>query len=106
MTVTGTHRPSSVKSCVMPALFPKTPTPASYLASTLRPPTAAVLTARVGAATAEPMKLEVEEAALRPFLPTTGARTPAANWIEAIDAILLEVSRRASNGVSTGSGRT
>jgi hypothetical protein len=52
------------------------------------------------------MKLEVEEAALRPFLPTTGARTPAANWIEAIDAILLEVSRRASSGVSTGSGRT
>ena len=71
MTVTGTHRPSSVNSCVMPALFPKTPTPASYRASTLRPPAAAVFTARAGAATALPMKLEEDAAALRPFLPDT-----------------------------------
>ena len=32
MTVTGTHNPSSVKICVIPALFPKTPTPPSTLA--------------------------------------------------------------------------
>ena len=33
MTVTGTHNPSSVKICVIPALFPKTPTPPSTLAN-------------------------------------------------------------------------
>ena len=100
MTVTGTHRPSSVNSCVMPALFPKTPTPASYRASTLRPPAAAVFTARAGAATALPVKLE----ALRPFLPDTGARTPAANWIEAIAAIFRFVSSRARVRVLTSTG--
>jgi hypothetical protein len=93
MTVTGTQRPSSVKSCVMPALFPKPPTPASYLASTLRPPAAAVRTERAGAATRAPMNEDEDDVAFRDFAADAGARTPAANWIEAIAAIFTSLPR-------------
>ena len=74
MTDTGMHRPSSVKICVMPALFPKTPTPASYLASTLRPPATAVRTERAGAATRAPMNEDEDDVAFRDFAADAGAR--------------------------------
>jgi len=102
MTDTGMHRPSSVKICVMPALLPKTPTPASRRASTLRAdaPAARATPARTGVAREAPIKPEEAEA-LRPLAPTlrfAHAGATAANWKEAIAAIFAERLRRAGRG--------
>jgi hypothetical protein len=48
------------------------------------------------------MNEDEDEVALRDFVRDTGARTPAAIWIEAIAAIFLSPSARGKRVSSTG----
>jgi hypothetical protein len=95
MTVTGTHSPSGVNSCVMPALLPKTPTPASKRALTESPPDRAVealVRTAVGRRRDATPAMPVEAPADRRFAEAPGLLVHAGarlrDWNAAMAAIL------------------
>jgi len=60
-----------------------------------------VRTERAGAATRAPMNEDEDDVAFRDFAADAGARTPAANWIEAIAAIFTSLSSARGKSVSS-----